>query len=90
MSRRLTRMNADPTVEISGFSHFFGFRGLDKAGAARVNYPNIEEIAKNRKAGMAIAKSGHDEASYLAPFMESFGAATLKKGNFHRRGRHLV
>ena len=58
-------------------------------GAAPVNYPNIEEIAKNRKAGMAIAKSGHDEASYLAPFMESFGAATLKKGIFTGGGGTL-
>jgi hypothetical protein len=38
---------------------------------------------------MAIAKSGHDEASYLAPFMESFGAATIKKGNFTGGGSTL-
>jgi hypothetical protein len=77
-------------VEISGFSHFFGFR---RPGQPRTMDGEVSESLKNSPkwhVGMAIAKNGLDDGLLSSrSFWNSFSMLPIKREFLHRRGQHL-
>jgi hypothetical protein len=76
-------------VEISGFSHFFGYTVLGRWAGRAAKSPNIRVISKKGHAGMAIAKT-HRRRGTSSLVFGILSVLHNKKGDYHRRAQHFV
>jgi hypothetical protein len=69
-----------PRVEISGFSQFFGFRGVCRSETVAGKPCNNIENRPTARVGMAIAKTCPDERLQASFFWNSYRCCNNKKG----------
>ncbi len=67
-------------VEISGFSHFFGFEALNSVSEGASEVSEYLGIRPNWHVGMPIAKRPPDEDYFRASYLEFFRCCINKKG----------